>query len=569
MKSLKTALGTFVLIALSTVMLLPAAQATIAGAGGIAAQEQGDAQADVEVMQRSTNWRSGSYAELSAPMPKGLADLVQPFGSQLFEGGFSGVRADDINSDYKVTPGDQVTLRLWGAVEFERIMPVDAQGNLFIPSVGPVSVQGLTPPLLDAKIKTAVMTVYPENVGVYTNLQGVQPVAIFVTGYVTKPGRYAGTPNDSAIYFLAQAGGIEASLGSYRNITVIRNKKVVETIDLYDFLLAGIMPRPQFRDGDTLLVGETQNSVVVMGDVARGYRYELKQGELYGEALVKLARLKSGVSHVLLRGDREAGPFSGYFSIDEFDQQPLQNGDEILLSVDKRQETIIVQLEGSYFGPSRYIVSRNTRLQDFLDTVAVPQHITDAESISLSRKSVAIRQKAALKESLRRLQSTYLIGSSAGQDSSVRLQEVELINRFVERAEEVQPSGRLVVALEGDIANIRLQDGDLITIPEKSDSLIISGEVLVPQSVVFNAGRTVSDYIAGAGGFTRHADGGQILIVRQNGEVVSADDVVLKAGDEILVMPKVPTDYLRLATSITQILYQVAIATAVVLDVGN
>jgi molybdopterin converting factor small subunit len=306
-----------------------------------------------------------------------------------------------------------------------------------------------------------------------------------------------------------------------------------------------------------------------MGDVARGYRYELKQGELYGEALVKLARLKSGVSHVLLRGDREAGPFSGYFSIDEFDQQPLQNGDEILLSVDKRQETIIVQLEGSYFGPSRYIVSRNTRLQDFLDTVAVPQHITDAESISLSRKSVAIRQKAALKESLRRLQSTYLIGSSAGQDSSVRLQEVELINRFVERAEEVQPSGRLVVALEGDIANIRLQDGDLITIPEKSDSLIISGEVLVPQSVVFNAGRTVSDYIAGAGGFTRHADGGQILIVRQNGEVVSADDVVLKAGDEILVMPKVPTDYLRLATSITQILYQVAIATAVVLDVGN
>ncbi len=95
------------------------------------------------------------------------------------------------------------------------------------------------------------------------------------------------------------------------------------------------------------------------------------------------------------------------------------------------------------------------------------------------------------------------------------VQEAELINRFIARASKAEPNGRLVVANNDHIANIRLQDGDVITIPERSDSLLISGEVLVPQSVVFATGKTVEDYIDGAGGFSQHADESKILIVRQ------------------------------------------------------
>ncbi|MFP3440931.1 hypothetical protein R0K18_24665, partial [Pantoea sp. SIMBA_133] len=121
-------------------------------------------------------------------------------------------------------------------------------------------------------------------------------------GYVHSPGRYAGTPSDSILYFLDQAGGIDNALGSYRSISLMRQGQRLASFDLYDFLLDGSIARPQLRDGDTIVVGERGPSIAVTGDVERAYRYELQSGQLSGSDLVSLARLKSGVSHVLLRG---------------------------------------------------------------------------------------------------------------------------------------------------------------------------------------------------------------------------------------------------------------------------
>ncbi|NVK43981.1 MAG: polysaccharide biosynthesis/export family protein [Oceanospirillaceae bacterium] len=515
--------------------------------------------------QMSTNWSSGSYGV--PQMPPVDPDALRPFGAHLFSGGFRGVRADGLNPDYRLVPGDQITLRIWGAVEIERVLPVDAQGNIFIPAIGPIKVQGLSNGELNSRVTQAVRSVYPENVQVYTNLQGVQPVAVFVTGYVQNPGRYAGTPSDSLLYFLDQAGGIDDALGSYRQIRVLRNNEVIATADLYDFLLNGDLARPQFRDGDTIVVSERGPAVAVTGDVERDYLYELSQDTLSGGSLLDLARLKPDVTHVLLRGSRSDGPISLYYNTDEFRGQRLQDGDEVLFSADMRDETIVVQVEGSYYGPSRYALPKDARLHDLLDNIAVPQALTDVHSISMRRESVAERQQASLDESLRRLETTYLGASSATpQEAEIRVREAELIAQFVERAKEVEPSGRLVVAHEGRVSDIRLQDGDVITLPEYSDSVLISGEVLVPQSVVYTPGVSVSDYIEGAGGYTQHADDNHILVVRQNGEVRNADDVALRPGDEILVLPMVPTKNLQLATSLSQIIYQIAIATKVAID---
>ena len=540
-------------------------QAAIENAGDLdSVQQLMGISEDRSQSQSDIDWKSGTYGQLDSKNVS-VTGEIRPFGSQLFEGGFSGLRSDGLNSDYKITPGDQVVLRIWGAVEMERVLPVDARGNVFIPTIGPVRVQSLSHKDLDTRIRGSVRSIYPENVHVYTQVQGVQPVGVFVTGFVARPGRYAGTPNDSVIYFLNQAGGIDDQMGTYRTIKIIRNSKVIETIDLYDFLLKGQMARPQFRDGDTLVVVGREASVIVTGDVERSYRYELTKNEMNGSVLLKLAHMKAGVSHVLLRGDRLSGPLTGYFPLQEFTKQILQNGDEVILSVDKRHETIVVEIEGSFFGPSRYSLPRDFMLQDFLDSIAVPESITDITSISMRRESVAVRQKVSLNESLKRLEATYLGASSAtSQEASIRIQEAELISKFIAKASIAEPNGRLVVASNDHIANIRLQDGDVISIPEKSDSLLISGEILVPQSVVFETGKSVEDYIDGAGGFSSHADESKILIVRQNGEVRGAGDVLLKAGDEILVLPEVPTKNLQLATSISQILYQIAVATKVV-----
>ena len=512
------------------------------------------------------DWRSGTYGPV-ANQPQQNPDALPPFGANLFTGGFRGAMGDGLNADYQVKPGDQITVRAWGAFEFDRVLPVDAQGNIFIPGSGPLNVEGQNSQQVDSRVRGAITSVYPENVQVYTNVQGVQPVAVFVTGYVENPGRFAGTPNDSVLYFLDQAGGIDQDLGSYRQIRVIRNDQTVATVDLYDFLINGSIARPQFQDGDTIVVEERGPAIAVVGDVHREHRYELIGNQLSGAELVELARLRSGVSHVLLRGDRSDGPMAQYFPLNEFYTQTIRSGDEVAFSADQRSETIVVEIEGSYYGPSRFALPRDARLSELLDAIPVPENMTAVESISLQRESVKQQQQQSMEDSLRRLETTYLSAqSSTNEEAQIRAQEAELIQNFVQRARELEPSGRLVVAYNDRIADIRLQDGDVITIPEISDSILISGEVLVPQAAVYRPGMSVIDYIESAGGFTQRADDDHILLVRQNGAVENARNTPLRPGDEILVMPEAPTHNLQLAATLTQILYQVAVATRVAVD---
>jgi protein involved in polysaccharide export with SLBB domain len=123
-----------------------------------------------------------------------------------------------------------------------------------------------------------------------------------------------------------------------------------------------------------------------------------------------------------------------------------------------------------------------------------------------------------------------------------------------------------VVASEQGVADVRLQDGDIISLPSKSDSILVSGQVLVPTSLVYQANWSLEDYINKSGGFTEQADEDRIVVIRQSGEVLADAGAIIKPGDEILVLPEVPTKNIQLATSITQIMYQLAIAAKVAFD---
>lgn len=563
--------GGWLLPALALLLIVPGAQALDLRAESAILPQQERAAPVPEAVEAAprADWSSPRYGAPPAAEPGADAgeDAPPPFGSQLFEGGFRATRGEGLNPGYRVMPGDQVNLRVWGAVEVERQVPVDAQGNLFLPGIGPIPAQGLTPAELAGAVRGAFKEVYPENVEVYTQLQGIQPVAVYVTGYVQSPGRYAGTPSDSVLYFLAQANGIDPALGSYRRVRVQRGGAVIARVDLYDFLLDGRLPAVQFRDGDTVVVGEQGPTVIASGDVQRAYRYELEAGELEGETLLRLARLATGVSHALVRGSGDAGPYSAYVTIEELAGRTLRPGDEVLFSRDRRDEQMVVQVEGSFYGPSRYVLPRGTRLHQLLDAIAVPRELTATESVSLRRESVAEQQRESLRQSLRRLETTYLgTPSATAEEAQIRAREAELISDFVARARQTEPSGRLVLARGDRIVDVRLQDGDVITIPEVSDSVLVSGEVVMPQSVVHTPGQGVMDYIASAGGFTRHADDDRILIARQNGEIVDAAGERPRSGDEIIVLPKVPTKNLQLAAAISEILYQIAVATRVAVD---
>lgn len=523
------------------------------------------AEVDGLVQNRTIDRKSGIYGKANTNVETVNYTV---FGEQIFNGGFSGVRADDLNPSYKVSAGDQVILRIWGAINVDRVMPVDAQGNIFIPSIGPVAVAGVTHSQLDSKVRSAVKSIYPENVSVYTQLQGVQPVGVFVTGFVKTPGRYAGTPNDSVLYYLDQAQGVDKASGSYRIIQVLRNGKVIATADLYEFLTKGVLPRVQFRDGDTILVTRRGPTVGLVSLDGQTKRFELKDdnSEL-GQDFTGYASLSADTSHVLVRGSRDTKPFSNYVTVADFLNTPLQKDDEVVYVADEKSQTIVVQIEGSYLGKSHFVVPKNAKLIELLNNIAIDTELTQTDAISIRRVSVMEQQKISLDASLRRLENTYLTAnSSTSEEAAIRVKEAELITSFVKRAAQVKPNGRLVVANNNGITDIRLQDGDVITIPSKSESVLVSGQVLVPQSMVYQAGLTLDSYISRSGGFTDQADESKIILIRQSGEVISDANAMVKPGDEILVLPKVPTKNIQLATSITQIMYQLAIAAKVAFD---
>ncbi|PCM55375.1 sugar ABC transporter substrate-binding protein, partial [Campylobacter sp. BCW_8712] len=59
-------------------------------------------------------------------------DPIPVFGAHLFNGNFKNYTQRVYNPDYKIAVGDQISLKIWGAVEFERVLIVDSQGNIFI-----------------------------------------------------------------------------------------------------------------------------------------------------------------------------------------------------------------------------------------------------------------------------------------------------------------------------------------------------------------------------------------------------------------------------------------------------
>ena len=514
-------------------------------------------------------------APAGAPAAAGTAPAVaadgssrpDPFGANLFRGGFTSDREDGLNPNYVIQPGDRVTVRVWGAIEFGETLGVDARGNIFIPKVGPVTVGGTRNADLNARVTGAVRSVFTDNVRVYTHLDGTQPVAVFVTGNVPRPGRFSGIPSNSALHFIDRAGGIDPARGSYRDVRVVRDGATLAEIDLYDFLLDGTLPAVQFRDGDTVVVGPKGSTIEVSGGGGPAAAFELEGATLSGEELADQAQTGPDVSHAGVSGIRAGVPFSLYLTLGEFADFALADGDVVSFASDVHEREIVVEVEGAHVGPSRFAVPVDTRLQEILDYVVVDPALADVDSLSLRRTSIAERQRSSLEESLQRLESRYLTASSATDaESRIRAQEAKLISDFVARARNVEPNGRLVVAADGEVADVLLQNGDVISIPRKSDTVLLSGEVLVSQAMLHEPGRRARDYIELAGGFTDQAEKDRIVVVHANGAVATDKNPRVRPGDEIIVLPEAPVKNLQLAATLADILYKVAIAAAVVIQ---
>lgn len=488
------------------------------------------------------------------------------FGSQIFRGQFAAQSFTGFNPDYRLSPGDRITLRLWGAFNLDTVQTVDAQGNIFVPNIGPIRVQGVRNAELDEQVQQRVRRVFRANVQSYASLEAAQPVKIYVTGFVRQPGLYAGLSSDSVLHYLDAAGGIDPDRGSFLDVTLMRGGQPRARVDLYRFLLEGQIDTQQLHDGDTVLVAPRRHAVRVGGDVANDALFEIREPRITADRLLAMARPKASATHLAVVRWQGAERVSEYHPLSEAASLSIGDGDELNVTSDKVPGTLLVRIEGAHRGPRTVVLPYGATLKDALARVQ-PAAQARLDSLQLFRKSVAARQKDMLAVALDRLETQALTARSAtNEEATLRTREAELVLQFTERARKVEPKGQLVLTDLGRSGDTPMEDGDVLVVPEPTEHVALHGEVMFPTAIHHDPERTAGEYIELAGGYTQQADTSRLLLIQRNGAVIEAKPSTRPAaGEELMVLPKADTKNIEVTRGITQILYQIAIAAKVAL----
>ncbi|MEZ2903271.1 polysaccharide biosynthesis/export family protein [Acinetobacter terrestris] len=488
------------------------------------------------------------------------------FGSQLFKGAFATSAGSTFNSSYKINPGDNINLRFWGAYQFAGSQTVDPQGNIFIPNIGPVKVAGVSNGQLQSLIESQVRRVYVANVGVYASLEQAQPVKVLVTGFVNQPGNYGGLANDTALAYLDRAGGVDPERGSYVNIQIMRNGKLLQNVDLYEFLVQGKIRPFSFRDGDVIVVGSRTHTFNISGEVYNAYDFEFDRPEVTVAQALSIAKLKPGATNVSIMRRQGAEYRSEYYSLAQAQNVYIQDGDVLAVTADRYAGTIQVRVEGAHNGAHAIVLPYGAKLSDVL-TQLNPNNLAEVEALQLFRPSVAQRQKEMINVSLNKLEeATFNARSSTQEEANLRVKDAELVKQFIAKARQVEPKGQVVLNPD-TFADVILEQGDILRIPERTSVVMVHGEVAFPNGVEFQKNQTAKDYIEKVGGFSQKSNKSKVIVMSQNGraELVKKGQKI-QQGDEILVLPKAQTKGIELTRGITQILYQLAVAAKVALD---
>ncbi|ORM66391.1 polysialic acid transporter [Pantoea rodasii] len=504
----------------------------------------------------------------NTPRPVAPAMMSRMFGAQLFNGTSADSGATvGFNPGYVLNPGDSIQVRLWGAFTFDGALQVDPKGNIFLPNVGPVQVAGVSNSQLNALITTKVKQVYQANVSVYASLLQAQPVKVYVTGFVRSPGLYGGVTSDSLLNYLIKAGGVDPDRGSYVDIVVKRGNRVRSSINLYDFLLNGKLGLSQFADGDTILVGPRQHTFSVQGDVFNSYDFEFRDSSIPVTEALNWARAKPGATNITIIRQQGLQKRSEYYPISSAPGRMLQDGDTLIVSTDRYAGTIQVRIEGAHSGEHAMVLPYGSSMRAVLAKVRT-NTMSEMSAIQLYRPSVALRQKEMLDLSLQKLEEASLSAqSSTKEEASLRMQEAQLISRFVNKARNVVPKGEVILN-EKNLDSILLEDGDVINIPQKTSLVMVHGEVLFPNAVSWEKGMSPKDYIEKCGGLTQKSGNAKIVVIRQNGAAENGEDVdTLNPGDELMVLPKYESKNIEVTRGISTILYQLAVGAKVILSI--
>jgi protein involved in polysaccharide export with SLBB domain len=437
------------------------------------------------------------------------------YGYNLFDRGrFPSLTDVPVPANYVVGPGDEIDLKIWGAVDVAMRLPVDRNGQITVPKVGPITVAGTPASALDAHLKKQVGRVF-NNFELSATMGRLRSMQIFVVGQARNPGAYTVSSLSTLIGALFESGGPAAN-GSMRAVQLVRGGKTVTTIDLYKFIHAGVTSEDaRLLPGDVIVVPPAGPRVAVTGATDTPAIFELASAE---ESIGQLLSYSAGSQTLttphkalLERVNKQDAKTPREVQERTLDASGLsttvRDGDLLTLFKISSQFANAVTLRGNVASPLRYAFKPGMRVSDLVPEAAaliLPDYY--------SRKNSSVQYESGRNVS----------GERVVNDVKTQLTEINWDYASIERLDPKAVKTILIpfnlgkaIKDKDPANNIELMPGDVVTIfgvddipvplEKRTQFVRIGGEVKIPGIYQLTPGETLPQLLQRAGGLSRDA----------------------------------------------------------------
>ncbi len=385
--------------------------------------------------------------------------------------------------NYILGPGDELSIIVTGANSKELEARVSPEGSIQLEYAGIITVNGLSIEDATKRIKTRLASLYPAiNTGatkINVTLSNVRSIRVTVIGEAEYPGDYVVSGQAGFFNVLYLSNGPTVN-GSMRKIDLIRNNKVIDSVDFYEFLQNGLLKKNiRLQDQDIIRYRYYQKKLILSGEVKRPGIYELTDKETLAEAIQYAGGLQptavKDMAKVVQNNTRSMSVKD--IAIADFSYMIPHNGDSVNFDKILSVYTNRVVLEGAVYRPGNYELTEKL-------TVA-----------SLIKKADGLREGAFVNRA-------YIKRSRPNQ-------EPEMISFDITKI------------LSGANADIALVKEDTMVIAaneglQNSLSVSIGGAVKTPGVYHYRKGMQLEDLILMANGFSNDAANHKVEITRLN-----------------------------------------------------
>jgi protein involved in polysaccharide export with SLBB domain len=464
------------------------------------------------------------------------------FGAQIFDmmqTSFMPINEPNFDSSYVLDFGDTLEIQLIGQKNWIEKLSIKRDGSINIPEIGKIAVAGLSLEDVTSLIKNKIANAYI-GTEAFVTLINIRDIQVLITGNAYNPGIYTLNGNSNLLHALSMAGGIDDK-GSYRQVELIRDNAVINTIDLYDIFIHGKSGFGQrLRSGDSILIKPSNILVNISGAVKRTGTYELMPDQNYFDLFTYGNGFSASANKNTLRIERLDNEEVKYIKIDNLkglsSMKPVE-GDTLNVREYERKR---VKISGAIKTPGTYVISKGETLSSLIKKAeGYKDDAYPFGSILLNTQARRINENATDKLYRAYIQKLITKGDALFASESLPFILNELKQSTI--------TGRVMAEFNLDVIksdpdlDTKLDNGDEVIIPTVTQQVYIFGEVNKVGATRYKSGSDINEYLMNSGGTLESADKSNIFIVHPNGEVnrfqTRGLSFLNKRSNDILVYP--------------------------------